>query len=338
MFWSVGDLKGKILFLMSYPDWEVERMRRLLPDYVVEVPSHYLTETEIIENNPDAKIVIPVNNTKALNKTVLQSLTNLKLIQQAGTGLEYVDLKSAESLGITVATAVGANAQSVAEQTFAYILSLSSRMPFAAEFLRSQSFKKEPWPPRHRPELLKSEISGKTLGLIGIGSVGARVAKIAIHGFDMKVLAFDPYVKSTSLPEGIALTDIDTVLKSSDVISIHATLNDETKNMIGKDKLGIMKKTAFLINTARGGIVEEKALLEALKRGQIAGAGLDTYSIEPPATLDQFLALPNVVLTPHIGGNSTESKVRVQDVMVENIRRLESGTSLLNVVVPKPSR
>lgn len=331
-------MKGKILFLMPYPDWEVERLRGLLPEYQIVVPSRYLSEAEIVEGNPDARVVIPVNNTKALNKTVLGSLKGLKLIQQAGTGLEYVDLKSAEELGVIVATAVGANAQSVAEQTFAYILSLSARLPFAAEFLRTQAFKKEPWPPRHRPELLKSEISGKTLGLVGIGSVGTKVAKIATHGFDMKVVAYDPYVKSASLPEGITLTDLDTVLRSSDVISIHATLTDETKSMIGREKFRIMKKTAILINTARGGIIDEAALLEALQQGRIAGAGLDTYSVEPPSSLESLLALPNVVLTPHIGGNSTESKVRVQDVMVENIRRLERGASLLNVVVPRPAR
>ena len=323
---------------MPYPDWEVKRLRELLPEYQITVPSHYLSEAEIIEGNPDAKIIIPVNNTKVLGKKVLESLKNLKLVQQAGTGLEYVDLQSAEKLGIIIATAVGANAQSVAEQTFAYILSLSSRLPFAAEFLKSQAFKKEPWPPRHRPELLKSEISGKTLGLVGIGSVGAKVAGIAIHGFGMKVLAYDPYVKKGSLPEGITLTDLDTVLSSSDVVSIHATLTPETKNMIGRDKLRIMKKTAILINTARGGIVDEAALIEALRGGQIGGAGLDTYSTEPPASLDSLLALPNVIQTPHIGGNSTESKIRVQDVMVENVRRLESGAGLLNVVVPKAPR
>lgn len=310
-------------------------MRSLLPDYEIEVSPRYLSDAETAERGSDAKVVIPVNNTKVLNKAVLESLKNLKLIQQAGTGLEYVDLRSAQSLGVTVATAVGANAQSVAEQTFAYVLSLSSRLPFAAEFLRSQAFKKEAWPPRHKPELLKTEISGKTLGLVGIGSVGSRVARIAAKGFDMKVLAYDPYVKPASLPEGIALTDLDTVLKSSDVISVHATLTDETKNMIGRESFKIMKKTAILINTARGGIIDEGALLEALQNGQIAGAGLDTYYIEPPATLDPFLALHNVVLTPHIGGNSTESKVRVQDIMVENIRRLERGADLLNVVVPR---
>lgn len=323
---------------MPYPDWEIERMKGLLSDYQIVVPTHYLSESEIVDDNSDAKVLIPVNNTKVINGTVLASLKKLRLVQQAGTGLEYVDLKAAERLGIIVATAVGANAQSVAEHTFALILALSSRLFFAEDFLSNQLFKNEPWPPRHRPELLKSEIYGKSMGLIGIGSVGRKVAKIASKGFDMKVFAYDPYVQNVAREEDITLTDLNTLLRTCDIVSIHATLTDETRNMISKDQFRIMKKGALLINTARGGIIDEAALRVALKEGQIAGAGLDTYSIEPPTSIDSLPDLPNVVMTPHIGGNSTESKIRVQDVMVENVRRLESGASLLNVVVPRAAR
>jgi D-3-phosphoglycerate dehydrogenase len=327
--------RHKVVFLMPYPDWEVSRIRSKLPDSIIEVPKKTMTEKELLDLFPDAEVIIPVNNTRILTKTVLQSLKNLRLIQQAGTGLENIDLGSAEQLGITVATAVGANAQTVAEHTFALILSLSTKLKYAEEFVRNRHFKDEPWPPRHRTELLKTEISGKTIGLVGLGSVGIRVARIAAEGFAMKVLAYDPYVKSLDQSQfKISLTDLQTLLPESDVISIHCLLTNETRGMIGPREFQLMKKTPLLINTARGPIVDEKALLEALSEGRIAGAGLDTFSIEPPDVNNPLLNLPNVVLTPHIGGNSVESKTRVQDVIIENIRRLETGTPLLNVVVP----
>jgi D-3-phosphoglycerate dehydrogenase len=327
-------MSKKILFLMPYPSWEINRLKQFLSDYEIIVPNHYLTQQEVLKYHRDVQIVIPVNNTRLLDSYLINSLPNLRLIQQVGTGIEGVDLKMAEEKGVYVALAVGPMAQAVAELTFLLILSLYCKLKELLEFMQKRMYIKENWPPRHL--FLRQEICNKTIGVIGFGAVGKAVANIARNGFQMKVLVYDPYVSEEVINQlGCVKVDLETLLRESDIVSINCILTEETRKMINEDRLKLMKKTAILINTARGEVVDEKALVKALREGLISGAGLDVYEKEPPQPDNPLLDLPNVVATPHIGGNTREAKIRIQDIVIENVRRLERGEKLLHQIIPR---
>jgi D-3-phosphoglycerate dehydrogenase len=177
-----------------------------------------------------------------------------------------------------------------------------------------------------------SELWNKTLGLIGLGRIGRGVAKRAL-GFDMKVLAYDPYVSQEQIqPLEVTLTSLDQVIAAADFLSVHAALTDVTRNMIGADQLRAMKPGAYLINTSRGGLVDEAALYQALAEGQIAGAALDTFVDEPPLG-SPLLQLDNVVLTPHVGAHTREAIERVGILAARNVvQALQTGEPVCRVV------
>lgn len=237
-----------------------------------------------------------------VTKEIIEAGKKLKIIGRAGAGLDNVDVEAASRKGIVVMNAPGGNTISTAEHTISMILALSRNIPQA-----HLSLKEKRW---DRKKFMGTEIYGKTLGVIGLGRIGAEVAKRAIS-FGMKILAFDPYLSldkvRTLKIEPVALKEL---LKRSDYISVHTPLTKETKHLISDKEINLMKKGVRVINCARGGIIDEKALIMGLKSGKVAGCALDVYEKEPPLE-SPLLKLDNVVVTPHLGASTEEAQVNV---------------------------
>ena len=262
---------------------------------------------------PEADVLIP-GNLFEVNEEVLDRAVNLKLIAKPGTGLDNVDLAGAKKRGIIVTHTPGANAQAVADHTFALILSLARRVSEADRSVRSGQWEK----------LQGTEVWQKRLGLIGLGAIGRNVARRA-SGFDMVTCAHAPqWPEEYARQAGIIPMELDDLLKTSDIVSIHCPLTPRTEGMIGEREFGLMKPTAFLINTARGRIVDEEALQQALIDKKIAGAALDAFSQEPPRVSPLF-DLPNVILTPHQAWLTVEAVTAMETGIVDQIMDFTAG-------------
>jgi D-3-phosphoglycerate dehydrogenase len=180
---------------------------------------------------------------------------------------------------------------------------------------------------------LGNELYEKTLGIVGIGEVGRRVASICGKGFNMRLLAFDPFItKEKALEFGAELVDLRTLLKLSDIVTVHVPLCAETKGLIGAKEIGLMKKSAYLINTSRGAVIDEKALTDALKEGRIAGAGLDVFEKEPISKNSLLIELGNTVLTPHVASSTREAREAMKDMVVDEAERIVRGDLPRNLV------
>jgi D-3-phosphoglycerate dehydrogenase len=238
-----------------------------------------------------------INQYSLLTRNVLEQLPKCKVLARYGVGVDSIDLKAATDLGIIVANVPDYCMDEVAAQTIAMILTLIRKTVFFDRKVKSGKWDFHQGVPIHRT-------NGKTLGLIGCGKIGLEVAK-RISVFGVKVITFDPYLDKA--PEGVELKDFDTVLKESDFISIHCPLNDSTRHLIGEKEFKKMEKKPLLVNTSRGPIIDEKALIRALKEGLVSGAGLDVLEKEPPDPQSPLLQMENVVLSPHIGFYSEES-------------------------------
>ena len=221
---------------------------------------------------------------------VIQAGKKLKVIAKHGAGVDNIDMETATKNKIVVTSAPGANSDAVADMTFGLFLALARKIPYA-----DQSVKGGGW-----PRFVGTGINQKTLGIIGVGQIGKKVAKRAL-GFDMKVLVYD-VVKDDAFAETIGATyvTLDEIYTNADFISIHVPLIEATRNMISAREFGLMKKGTFLVNVARGGVVDEKALFDALKENKIAGAACDVFTQEPPAKGNPLLTLENVIATPHM--------------------------------------
>lgn len=238
-----------------------------------------------------------INQYARLTRRVLENLPKCKVISRYGVGLDPVDLKAATELGIIVANVPDYCVDEVADQTVSMLLALIRKTTFFDQKVKSGQWDFREGRPIHH-------IRGKTLGLVGCGRIGLGVAK-RISAFGVSVIAFDPYIQK--IRRGIRLTDLDTVLKESDFISIHCPLNESTRHLIGEKEFEKMEKKPLIINTSRGPIVDENALIEALAKGQISGAGLDVLEKEPPESENPLLRMENVILSPHVGFYSEES-------------------------------
>ncbi len=250
---------------------------------------------------------IIVRSRTKVTKEIIEAGRQLRVIGRAGAGLDNIDLETAEKKGIMVFDASGASTNAAAELTLGLTISLLRSIPRA-----DNSMKEGKWIKR---ELMGGELRDKTLGIIGLGNVGGRVAKIA-KALDMKILVTKrtPPEPELLLELGAEFVMLKELLTRSDVVTIHVPLMPQTKHMIGVHEIQLMKKGAFLVNTSRGAVVDEKALLNALKSGKLGGAALDVYEIEPPKDLS-LIRLPNVVCTPHIGAQ-TERTQRVTAVSI----------------------
>jgi D-3-phosphoglycerate dehydrogenase len=256
-----------------------------------------------------------VNQYALLTRNVLENLPKCKVISRYGVGLDPVDIKAATDLGIIVANVPDYCMDEVSNQTISMLLGLIRKITFF-----DQKVKSGQWDFRQGRPLYR--LKGKTMGLVGSGRIGVVLAK-KIAAFDVKVIAFDPYLEKA--PEGIELTDFDTVLKESDFISIHCPLNDSTRHLIGEKAFKKMEKKPLLINTSRGPVIDEKALIEALQQGLISGAGLDVLEKEPPDSQSSLLKKENVILSPHIGFYSEESISELKRRTAKNVVDVLTG-------------
>ena len=248
-----------------------------------------------------------------VTKEVIKKGKNLKVIGRAGVGVDNIDVPEATKRKIPVVNAPGGATVSVAELTFAHMLSLARNLSKSDKTMKNGEWEKK--------TLKGTELCDKTLGLIGSGRIGTEVGKMAI-AFGMKVIVYDPYLsKETAEEQGFELADLDSLLKNSDFISIHTPLTDETKKMIDEKEFKKMKNTAFIVNCARGGIIDENALYNSLKEGKIRGAALDVYENEPPKN-SPLLTLDNIVFTPHIGASTKEAQIRAGTITVEQVLKV----------------
>ncbi|MFH0763436.1 MAG: phosphoglycerate dehydrogenase [Candidatus Omnitrophota bacterium] len=264
-----------------------------------------------------------VRSATKVTKDVISAADKLKIIGRAGVGLDNVDVEAASKKGIIVVNTPGGNTMSTAEHTFSMMLALSRNIPQA-----DLSMKKGEW---ERKKFMGVELYGKTLGIVGLGRIGTEVAKRAIS-FDMKVIAYDPYLSAEKAKElGIEPVDLNRIFKESDYITVHTPLTDETKHMISEKEFGLMKKGVRLLNCARGGIIDEEALVKAIESGKVAGAAFDVYEEEPPKN-SKFLKLDKVVLTPHLGASTEEAQVNVAIDVANTVRDALLGRGIRNAV------
>lgn len=269
-----------------------KRAEEILQDYgleIIRVKQPVTGENDLLGQLDD--VVAIITGLEPVTGKVINSAPRLRVIVKHGIGVDNIDLDAAKEKGVIVANSPGTNREAVADLVFGLMLSLARKIPQSDRQVREGKW----------PKVFGQSVWDKTLGIIGLGVIGKSVAQRA-KGFNMKVLAFDKYWdEEFASANGIIRSEVDEILKESDYVTLHVPLMEETRNLIGEKQLSIMKPTAYLINAARGGVVDEDALYKALKEGRIAGAGIDVFSTEPP-TQSPLLGLQNVILTPHMGG------------------------------------
>lgn len=254
---------------------------------------------------------------------IIASADNLKIIGRAGVGLDNVDVDAASKRGIIVMNAPAGNTISTAEHTMSMILALSRNIPQA-----NISMREGKW---DRKKFMGTELYNKVLGVVGLGRIGTEVTKRALS-FKMKVVVYDPYLSEDRAKKlEVELGDLATVLKQADYITVHTPLTAETKHLIGEKEFKMMKKGVRVVNCARGGIIDEKALEAALLSGQVAGAALDVYEKEPPVD-NPLVKMPNVVATPHLGASTEEAQVAVSIDIAESIKDALLNKGIRNAV------
>jgi D-3-phosphoglycerate dehydrogenase len=245
---------------------------------------------------------------------------HLKVIGKHGIGVDNVDLDAARARGIPVVFTPGANDEAVAEHTLTLMLMLARKMERLVALARAGEFD------QGRRAADGTDLRGKTLGLIGVGRIGGRVAQICRGCFSMRVLAHDPYISPERARElGVELAPIDDVVRAADFLSVHTPLTAETRNVVSRERIALMKPDAFVVNCARGGLVDEAALVEALRAGRIGGAGVDVFEREPPPVDHPLLALPNAIVTSHVAGSSRESLEAMSRMVAEEVLAVLRG-------------
>jgi D-3-phosphoglycerate dehydrogenase / 2-oxoglutarate reductase len=258
-----------------------------------------------------------------VSRQVMEMAPRLVIVAAHGVGYNNIDLQAADEMGILVTSIPGVNADAVAEFTFGLILALIRRIPHAWE-----EMKKGGW--RH-PDFWGFDLRGKTLSIIGLGCIGSRVSRVGM-AFGMDVLACDPYISDQTFREaGAKPVSREEAISQADFLTLHTPLTEETRKMIGRRELSQMKKSALLINTARGGIVDDQALVEALDEGVLAGAGIDVFEEEPPEDLS-IRSHPKILSTPHIAGLTDEARYRMSWGASERVACALRGQRPLDVV------
>jgi D-3-phosphoglycerate dehydrogenase len=252
-----------------------------------------------------------------LTKDVIDSAKNLKMISIWATSCHYADVQAAKEKGIVVSHVPGYATESVAEYSFALMLAAARKLLSADKHVRKGGFD---WRPFGGVEL-----HGKTLGVIGTGTIGCRVAEIS-EAFEMQILGYDKYPDLKRAEElGMRYVDLYTLLKKSDFITLHVTLTPETEKLIGEKEFEVIKNGAVIVNTSQGKVIEEKALVRALKSGRIAYAGLDVFEEEPPPKNNPLFELDNTVLSPHVGFHTIEAVKRCSDICIDNVVKFLQG-------------
>lgn len=260
------------------------------------------------ERIKDADILIIANN--PLNGEVIRAAKNLKYIAIAFTGYDHVDLEACKEKGIQVSNAQGYATEAVAELTLTMMISLLRNVLDCNEVIRKEGTK---------AGLVGSELNGKTVGIVGTGAIGLRTAEI-LKAFHCNLIGYSRSESPKAKELGIQYVSLDELLSTSDIVSLHLPLNEKTQGLISKEKIALMKKSALLINTARGPVVDSSVLAKALNNGEIAGAGVDVFETEPPIALDHPLFhAKNIITTPHVAFATEESMVKRANIVFDNV-------------------
>lgn len=272
-----------------------------------------VTDTEtLIERGKDADIIVVSN--LPMNSEVIDGCKNLKLLSVAFTGVDHIAMDACRKNGVMVNNCAGYSTVAVADLVFGMIIALYRNIIPCDEAVRKEGTK---------DGLVGFELEGKKFGVIGTGAIGLRVAKIA-QAFGCEVYAYSRTAKEV---EGVTYVDLNTLLSTCDIVSLHTPLNASTKGLIGKDQLALMKKNAILINTARGPVVDSEALADALNSGAIAGAGIDVFETEPPVKKEHpLLNAKHVVATPHVAFATKEALVKRAVIVFDNVKKWLEGT------------
>jgi D-3-phosphoglycerate dehydrogenase / 2-oxoglutarate reductase len=285
-----------------------------------------LSEEELINAIKGYSAVIVRSATKITSK-IIEASDELKYIGRAGSGVDTIDVPAATAKNVIVMNVPAGNTISVAEQTIGLMLSMIRFIPQSCSDLKNGKWEKKKY--------MGSELYQKTLGIIGLGKIGFEVAK-RCQAFEMKVLAFDPVLPAEKAKEmGIDLVSFETVLKESDFISIHTPGGPNTKNLISDKELSLCKEKVFIVNCARGGILNEQDALKYLNSGKISGLALDVFSKEPPDANDALINHPNVVVTPHLGASTKEAQDRVGVAIAHQIADALKGKEIVGAVNKK---
>ncbi len=287
----------------------------ILRDYAeVDIKLGLATE-ELISTISDYEALVVRSQTKVSAK-VIEAGQKLQVIARAGVGVDNIDVEEATRRGITVVNAPTGNTISAAEHTIALMLALARHIPQANAMLKSGVWR--------RSDFMGTEVRNKTLGIIGLGNVGSEVARRA-HGLEMKLIAYDPFIsvgRARSLQ--VKLVSLEQLLKEADFITLHTPLTPATKGLIGAKQLALVKPTARIINTARGGLIDEKALVKAIKEKRVAGAAIDVFSTEP-VTESILFETDNIIVTPHLGAFTIEAQVMTSKDAAEQVIDIFKG-------------
>lgn len=294
-------------------DRHVSRLKELGEVEVFRDPPK--SDQELKLRTKDAEIVVV--GWSHLTKEIIDSAPKLRMIAIWATTCHYADPQAAKQHGITVTHVPGYATEAVAEHAFGLLLACTKRLLPADKHVREGKFDWRPF--------TGTELAGKTLGLVGTGAIGFRVGEMA-KAFNMRVLGFDiVHNKQRAQEIGLQYVDLLTLLKESDILSIHLTLTSDTEGLLGKQEIAMTKKGAVLINTAQGKVVDEAALVEALRTGRLSYAGLDVFAEEPLAQGNPLIGLNNVVLSPHVGFHTVEAVKRCTDICIDNVAKFLEG-------------
>jgi glyoxylate reductase len=320
-------MKPKVYITRKLPDQVVEKIQQtceieMWDDEDKPVPREVLLEKVIGIDGLYCLL------TEQIDKDLLDKAKNLKVISNMAVGYNNIDIEAANHKGITITNTPGVLTETTADLTFALLMATSRRIIEASSYLREGSW--NTWSPM---QLTGQDVYGATLGIIGMGRIGEAVAKRA-KGFNMKIVYYNRSRKEGVEEDlGIQYLEMETLLQESDFVVIMTPYSPETKNLISHHELGLMKRSGILINTARGGIVNEDALYTALCNGNIWAAGLDVFEKEPVSLEHPLLSLPNVVALPHIGSASIKTRLKMADLAAENLIKGVQGLTPLHVVV-----
>lgn len=280
----------------------------ILRDFELVYAGRTPTEDDLVRLCTEHQPVAIVVRYGRITRRVIDACRSLRVISKHGSGTDTIDVGAAAARGIAVKAAAGANAAAVAEHTWALILACAKSIPQLDARMHAGHWDKA----THK----SFELNGRTLGLVGIGAIGERVAAVGV-AMGMRVVAYDPFIRS--VPAGIDLRDFREVVKRADILSLHCPLTPENRNVINRETLAIMPKGSILVNTARGALVDETAVIEALESGHLAGAGLDTFTTEPPPLDLAFDGVRGVIMTPHIGGVTSEAYRNMGTAAAKNV-------------------
>jgi len=275
-----------------------------------------ITPEQIAEKIGNFEVVVVRSRTK-MTRELIAKADKCKIIARVGIGLDNIDQESAKEKNIRVINAVEGAITAVAELVIGLMISMAREIPRADREIRNGNWIKK--------ELMGSELKGKYLGIVGLGNIGKRLGRLA-RALNMNIIGYDviPIDDEFSKEVGLMKADLDTLLSSADYVSFHVPLLDSTHHMINAEKLKMMKNTARIINTSRGGVIDEEALYNSLKDGSLAGAALDVFEVEP-ATENKLITLPNFIATPHIGAQTKEAQLLAANIIAEKIIQILRG-------------